>query len=72
VDRLQQLIEQAGLPAKMPEFEVEKVMRAIQHDKKVQAGKARFVLLNKIGDAVVTDEVTPSLIKEVLTGNEPT
>jgi 3-dehydroquinate synthase len=71
VERLKQLIEQAGLPTKLPEIGVEKVMLAMQHDKKVQAGKARFVLLNKIGDVVVTDEVTPSLIKEVLTRNEP-
>lgn len=72
VNRLQQLIEQAGLPAKMPEIEVEKVMQAMQHDKKVRAGKARFVLLESLGKATVVDDVHPSLIKEVLTRNEPT
>jgi 3-dehydroquinate synthetase len=38
----------------------------MQHDKKVREGKTRFVLLQSIGNAVVTDDVAPPLIKEVL------
>ena len=72
VERLEQLIGRAGLPAGMPDLDVERVMQAMQHDKKVRAGKTRFVLLNKIGDAVITDDVSPNLIREVLTENETT
>ena len=66
VKRLQKLIIRAGLPAEIPDFKVEDVMQAMQHDKKVREGKTRFVLLQSIGNAVVTDEVAPPLIKEVL------
>jgi len=72
VKRLQKLIEQAGLPTEMPDLGVEEIIQAMQHDKKVREGKARFVLLKSIGNAAVTDDVTPSLIKEVLTQNDKT
>jgi len=66
VDRLINVIELAGLPARMPDFSIEAVTQAMQRDKKVREGKVRFVLLQSIGNAVVTDDVPPSLIKEVL------
>ena len=66
VDRLINVIELAGLPAKMPDFSIGEVTQAMQRDKKVREGKVRFVLLQSIGNAVVTDDVPPSLIKEVL------
>ena len=68
--RLKNVIEKAGLPTDMPELEVEEIMRAMKHDKKVLRGKVRFVLLKSIGDAFITDEVSPSLVEEVLAGNE--
>lgn len=72
VKRLQKLIARAGLPAEMPDLNFEEVMQAMQHDKKVRGGKFRFVLLKAIGDAVVTDDVSPTLIEEVLTENVTT
>ena len=72
VKRLQKLIARAGLPAETPDLNVAEVMQAMQHDKKVREGKARFVLLKSIGDAVVTDDVSPTLIEEVLTENVTT
>jgi len=70
VNRLIKVIELAGLPTKMPHFKVENIMPAMQHDKKVREGRTRFVLLRSIGDTVVTDDVPPSLIKEVLAEDE--
>jgi 3-dehydroquinate synthase len=71
-ERLKKLIVRAGLPAGMPDLDVDEVMQAMQHDKKVRAGKTRFVLLKSIGDAVITDDVPSDLIREVLTGDDQT
>ena len=70
VKRLRQLIMRAGLPAEIPDLGIEKIMQAMQHDKKVREGRVEFVLLKSIGDTVVTDDVSPSLIREVLAENE--
>ena len=66
VARLKSVIEKAGLPTKMPNLKVEEIIRAMRHDKKVVRDKIRFVLLKAIGSVFITDEVDPSLVKEVL------
>ena len=68
VKRLQDLLHRAGLPTEVPDFKLEDIMQAMQQDKKVRDGKARFVLLKSIGNAVVDDDVSPDLVKEVLSG----
>jgi len=71
--RLKSVIEKAGLPTEMPDLAVEKIIQAMKHDKKVRQDKIRFVLLKSIGNVFITDEVSPSLVEEVLTGfNEET
>ena len=72
VKRLLELLSRSGLPTGVPDLEVEKVMHSMQHDKKVRAGRVKFILLESLGKATVVDDVAPSLIKEVLTGNETT
>jgi len=73
LDRLKQLIQRAGLPVEIPELEVDRLARIMQHDKKVLKGEIRFVLPKSIGNVFITDEVTPSLVKEVLVSqNEDT
>lgn len=67
---LERVIKKAGLPVKMPELSVPEVMQVMRHDKKVSQEKIRFVLLKSIGNAFVTDEVSPSLVEEVLIGQE--
>lgn len=64
--RLQDIIEKAGLPTKMSDFEIEKIIQTMEHDKKVWYGKIRFVLLKAIGDAFITDKVDISLVEKVL------
>lgn len=71
LDRLTGIIEKAGLPVKMPAISMEKVMQAMKHDKKVVLDKIRFVLLESIGNAMITDKVTPALVEQVL-ANEKT
>ena len=70
VDRLKRVIEKAGLSAEMPKLEVARITQAMKHDKKVLRDKIRFVLLKSIGNAFITDEVSPSLVEEVLAGDE--
>jgi 3-dehydroquinate synthase len=69
--RLKGIIEKAGLPTEMPDLEIEKIIQAMKHDKKVRRGKIRFILLKSIGSAFITDEVDVSLVEKVLV-NEKT
>jgi len=64
--RLRSLIARAGLPPKAPNLEVEKIIQAMKHDKKILQGKIRFVLPKSIGKVFITDEVSPSLVEEAL------
>ncbi len=72
VDRLANLIERAGLPIEIPNLKLADVMQKMRYDKKVVRDKVRFVLLKSIGSAFVTDEVSSSLVEQVLIGDEKT
>lgn len=72
VVRLKKVIEQAGLPTKMPDFKIEEIMQAMKHDKKIRQDKVRFVLLKSIGNVFITDEVNLSLVEQVLVNDEKT
>jgi 3-dehydroquinate synthase len=65
-NRVSALIAAAGLPVAAPEIDPEKMLAAMQMDKKVQAKRLRFVLLRTIGDALVTDEFSEDRLNEVL------
>ena len=64
--RLKNLIERAGLPVKLPDFRIESILQAMRHDKKATAGKIKFILADGIGKAVISDEVSLSLVEQVL------
>ncbi len=64
--RLKSVISGASLPTEIPDLDRGKMLQAIGHDKKVSGGKIKFVLLKSIGEAFITDQVSPSLIEEVL------
>ena len=66
--RLEEVIRKAGLPTEVPDIDKEAVLRAMRHDKKVLRGQVRFILLRSIGDAFISDEVAPALVREVLVG----
>ncbi len=66
VDRLKAILEQIGLPTRPPKLELQAVLEAMIHDKKVQAGRIRFVLPERIGKAVIRDDVDPAAIGAVL------
>lgn len=66
-ERQNRLIEKAGLPAAIPAtVDSEAIVEALQTDKKVKAGKVRFVLPTAVGKAIVSDRVSSELIRDVL------
>ncbi|MCL2644833.1 MAG: 3-dehydroquinate synthase, partial [Betaproteobacteria bacterium] len=53
VTRIERLLERAGLPTHGPALGVPRYLELMAHDKKVEDGKLRFVLLRGIGRAMV-------------------
>jgi len=64
--RLESIIEKGGLPTKIPNLKVDKIIQAIKHDKKITAGKIRLILAKSIGNVFITDEVSLALVEQVL------
>jgi 3-dehydroquinate synthase len=58
--RIVSVIDRAGLPTGGLKLDVEEVVQAMAFDKKVAAGKVRFVLPTKIGQVVIRDDVPPA------------
>ena len=53
IARIRAIHEAAGLALRGPRLGVDRYLELMSHDKKVEAGKLRLVLLRAIGDAVV-------------------
>jgi 3-dehydroquinate synthase len=67
LDRIERIVTLAGLPVRSPSALHETKLRGLMAvDKKVEAGRTRFVLLQAIGRATVTADVPPSLLDETL------
>jgi 3-dehydroquinate synthase len=64
-ERLQRLIERAGLPVRGPALGAERYLELMRVDKKAQGGEIRFVLLESPGRAVVRS-APDALVREVL------
>jgi len=63
--RQNELILKAGLPTEIPlDLDTEELITALQLDKKVKAGKVRFILPQSIGKVIITDEITPDLLRD--------
>ena len=61
------LLEEFGLPtAAKPEWPADKLIETMRRDKKVSAGRLRFVLPTRIGEVVLRDEVAELLVRESL------
>jgi 3-dehydroquinate synthase len=67
VERSRALVRRAGLPDTAPDLGVEKYFECMSVDKKVEAGKIRFVLLRRIGEAFVTGDVPEAALRATLT-----
>jgi 3-dehydroquinate synthase len=67
VTRIIALIEKMGLPNQIPEgLTTEQMLALMQVDKKVIGGKLRLVLLQDIGQCIITDKYDHNLLKSTL------
>ncbi len=65
--RVQELLERAKLPTKLPpELNVESMLGHMSVDKKVLGGKLRLVLLKAIGRAVLSEDFDPEILRNTL------
>ena len=66
VTRIRTLFERSGLPLVAPALGEEKYLQLMGLDKKVVGGKIRFVLLKRIGQALVSGDVPQALLLQTL------
>ncbi|NES72172.1 MAG: 3-dehydroquinate synthase, partial [Okeania sp. SIO2D1] len=63
------LIEKASLPTRLPNgLDIEDILVSLQTDKKVKAGKVRFILPTGVGVVKITDQVSADVLRGVLAG----
>jgi 3-dehydroquinate synthase len=68
--RLRGVILGAALPTEIPDLDRGEMLQAIGHDKKISGGKIKFVLPKSMGDVFITDQVSLSLVEEVLADSQ--
>ena len=66
VARIRRLLARAGLPVQAPALGYSRYLALMGGDKKVEAGRIRFVLLKAIGAALLTAEVPAEALASVL------
>lgn len=68
-DKIEHLIGKAGLPGRIGvKLSVDGIIQVLSLDKKVRAGKVRFVLPERIGRVVVRNDVPEEIVRDVVTG----
>jgi 3-dehydroquinate synthase len=66
VERIQRLVERAGLPTRVPSVRSGAVLDHMRIDKKVLGGRLRLVLLRGIGEACVTADYPAAALTSTL------
>ncbi len=66
LERITQLFKRAGLPTVAPDIGVERYLQLMELDKKVEGGKMRFVVLEKIGQACVKSDISLKTLSRIL------
>ncbi|MFA5370669.1 MAG: 3-dehydroquinate synthase [Sideroxydans sp.] len=66
VQRVRTLLQRAGLPVVAPALGADKYLRFMGLDKKVEAGRIRFVLLKALGRALIESNVPDGLLRQTL------
>lgn len=66
VERIESLFRQAELPVRGPRIDPERYLESMQLDKKVEGGAIRFILLKRIGEAMLADNIPTELLSETL------
>jgi len=66
-DRLRQLLQEVGLPTKLPrELSVQPLVEATHRDKKVRGGQVHYALPRRLGRMLTGDDVTVTLDDDTL------
>ena len=68
VERIARLFVRAGLPIEAPSLGQDRYLELMGHDKKVENGRLRLVLLRSLGNAFMTTEFDLRDLREVLAG----
>ncbi len=64
--RIRKIFLDTGLPVVAPKFSIEKYLELMSLDKKVSAGKIRFILLNRIGEASMYSDIPHEALIETV------
>jgi 3-dehydroquinate synthase len=65
--RIENLLQHIGLPTELPSsMTLEQLQDSIQMDKKVKQAKVRFVLLEEMGSAFISDQITSQELKHLM------
>jgi 3-dehydroquinate synthase len=65
-ERMEALIRRFGLPTRCKNLKFDFLFNLMKRDKKIKAGKIRFVLPTKIGQVEIVDDVQKSQIAEAV------
>jgi 3-dehydroquinate synthase len=68
VERTVRLLDRARLPVCGPALGSARYLDLMGHDKKVEGGKIRYILLRRIGEAFISDAVPHEVLTTVLDG----
>jgi 3-dehydroquinate synthase len=66
VERIHVLLRRAGLPVEAPQLGIERFHELMSIDKKAESGRVRFVLIERLGSAVVRGDVPAQLLDATL------
>ena len=64
--RQSRLLQALHLPIRCPGTDVEALLNAMQHDKKVRAGRMHWILPTRIGHAEVYSDIDSTLVREAV------
>ena len=70
VERTKKIIQRAHLPVKCPAIPLDEFLGFMAHDKKVLNGQLRLVLMQSLGQAVITKEFNVELMKQAILANQ--
>ncbi len=65
-DRIRNLIERTGLPVLGPDLGADRYLHLMSLDKKADAGRLRFILLERLGAAYIAESVPQQLVRTIL------
>jgi 3-dehydroquinate synthase len=64
--RQRALLGQLGLPTELKRADAEILLAAMEHDKKTEHGKLRFVLPSRLGHVELVGEVDSAAVRKIL------